>query len=197
MLSCIVIGMFTGFIFLMCLLFVLQDVDNTIESAAGPLLQILYDATSSKAGAVCLLMFPIVCMLFTTTSIMTTSSRMSYAFARDRGLPFSRVFARIHNGLDVPLNALIWTAAWVIIFGCVFLGSSSAFNAITAASVVALGVTYAIPPAINVLRGRTMLPESRAFKMPNWLGWFTNLVSFFAHEPSTFNLKTSHLHDLV
>lgn len=177
MLACIVIGMFTGFIFLMCLLFVLQDVDTVLESAAGPLLQILYDATSSKAGAVCLLIFPIVCMLFTTTSIMTTSSRMSYAFARDRGLPFSRVFAKIHPGLDVPLNALIWTAAWVIIFGCVFLGSSSAFNAITAASVVALGVTYAIPPTINVLRGRTMLPDSRAFRMPNWLGWLTNLVS--------------------
>ncbi|CAN8102651.1 unnamed protein product [Discula destructiva] len=176
MLSCIVIGMFTGFVFLMCLLFVLQDVDTVLESTAGPLLQILYDATSSKAGAVCLLMFPIVCMLFTTTSIMTTSSRMSYAFARDRGLPFSRVFARVHTGLDVPLNALIWTAAWVVIFGCVFLGSSSAFNAITAASVVALGVTYAIPPTINMLRGRKMLPESRAFKMPNWLGWVTNLV---------------------
>lgn len=176
MLACIVIGMFTGFIFLMCLLFVLQDVETVLGSAAGPLLQILYDATSSKAGAVCLLMFPIVCMLFTTTSIMTTSSRMSYAFARDRGLPFSRVFAKIHTGLDVPLNALIWTAAWVIIFGCVFLGSSSAFNAITAASVVALGVTYAIPPAINVLRGRKMLPDSRAFKMPTWLGWLTNLV---------------------
>ncbi|PSR82853.1 amino acid/polyamine transporter I [Coniella lustricola] len=176
MIACILIGMFTGFIFLVCLLFVITDVDAAIESAAGPLLQILYDATSNKAGAVCLLMFPIVCMLFTTTSIMTTSSRMSYAFARDRGLPFSRVFAKVHPGLDVPLNALIWTAVWVIIFGCVFLGSSSAFNAITAASVVALGVTYAIPPAINVLRGRKMLPESRAFKLPNWLGWFCNLV---------------------
>lgn len=176
MIYAILIGMFTGFIFLTCLLFVLTDVEAVIESAAGPLLQILYDATDNKAGAVCLLMFPIVCMLFTTTSIMTTSSRMSYAFARDRGLPFSRVFAKIHPGLDVPLNALIWTAVWVIIFGCVFLGSSSAFNAITAASVVALGVTYAIPPTINVLRGRKMLPENRPFKMPGWLGWFTNLV---------------------
>lgn len=176
MLYAILIGMFTGFVFLMCLLFVLDNVDNVIESAAGPLLQILYDATSNKAGAVCLLIFPIVCMLFTTTSIMTTSSRMTYAFARDRGLPASRVFAKIHPGLDVPLNALIWTAVWVIIFGCVFLGSSSAFNAITAASVVALGVTYAIPPAINVMRGRKMLPETRAFKMPNWLGWLTNIV---------------------
>lgn len=61
MLYAIGIGMFTGFIFLTCLLFVLKDVNAVIESAAGPLLQILYDATSNKAGAVCLLMFPVVC----------------------------------------------------------------------------------------------------------------------------------------
>ncbi|KAJ9134271.1 Choline transport protein [Pleurostoma richardsiae] len=176
MMYCIGIGMFTGFVFLSCLLFVLKDVDTVIGSAAGPLLQILYDATQNRAGAICLLMFPLVCMLFTTTSIMTTSSRMSYAFARDRGLPFSRVFAKVHPGLDVPLYALIWTTAWVIIFGCIFLGSSSAFNAIVSASVVALGVTYAIPPAINCLRGRRMLPETRPFKLPGWLGWTVNLV---------------------
>ena len=177
MLWCIGIGMFTGFVFLSCLLFVLKDVDAVIESTAGPLLQILYDATENKAGAVCLLVFPLVCMLFTTTSIMTTSSRMSYAFARDRGLPLSRIFAKVHTGLDVPLYALIWTTAWVIIFGCIFLGSSSAFNAIVSASVVALGVTYAIPPTINCMRGRKMLPETRPFKLPGWFGWTANLVS--------------------
>ena len=107
---------------------------------------------------------------------MATSARMSYAFARDRGLPFSRVFARVHPTLDVPLNALLWTTAWVVIFGLIFLGSSSTFNAITAASVVALGVSYGIPPAIHVLRGRRMLPEDRAFKLPGAIGWVLNLV---------------------
>lgn len=106
---------------------------------------------------------------------------MSYAFARDRGLPFSRIFAQVHPRLDVPLNALLWTAAWVVVFGCIFLGSSSTFNAITSASVVALGVTYAIPPSINVLRGRRMLPEKRAFKLPGVVGWILNLVSFLWH----------------
>ncbi|KAI1644666.1 amino acid transporter [Daldinia loculata] len=176
MLACIGIGMITGFIFLSCLLFCVNDVEAVIESSAGPLLQIFMDATRSPAGSVCLLMFPLVCMLFTTTTLMTTSSRMSYAFARDRGLPFSRIFAQVHPRLDVPLNALLWTAAWVVVFGCIFLGSSSTFNAITSASVVALGVTYAIPPSINVLRGRRMLPEKRAFKLPGVVGWILNLV---------------------
>ncbi|KAL1873623.1 hypothetical protein VTK73DRAFT_810 [Phialemonium thermophilum] len=176
MLLTICIGTFTGFVFLSCQLFVLTDIDAVISSAAGPLLEILYQATRSRGGATCLLLFPLVCMLFTTTSLMTTSSRMSYAFARDRGLPFSRVLAKVHLDLDVPLYALAWTVAWVVVFGCVLLGSSSAFNAITSASVVALGVTYAIPPAINCLRGRRMLPETRAFKLSPFLGWTCNLI---------------------
>ena len=53
--------------------------------------------------------------------------------------------------------------------------SPSAFNAIISASVVALGVSYAIPPAINCLRGRKMLPP-RPFVLPGPLGWMCNLL---------------------
>ena len=176
MIACVGIGLFTGFIFLMVLLFVLKNVDDAISSTAGPVLQIFYDATSNRAGSICLLMFPLICLLFATTSIMTTSSRMTYAFARDGGLPFSRLFAKVHSRLDVPLNALYMTNVLVIIFGCIFLGSSSAFNAIISASVVCLGITYATPPAINCLRGRKMLPETRPFKLPGPTGWICNLV---------------------
>ena len=76
----------------------------------------------------------------------------------------------------VPLNSLILTTVLVIIFGLIFLGSSSAFNAIVSASVVALGISYAMPPSINMLRGRRMLPESRPFKLPPLVGWFCNLL---------------------
>lgn len=179
MVYCVGIGIFTGFVFLSVLLFVLKDVNNVILSTAGPVLQIFYDATNNKAGSICLLMFPLICLLFATTSIMTTSSRMTYAFARDGGLPFSRLFAKVNMRLDVPLNALYLTTVLVVIFGCIFLGSSSAFNAIVSASVVALGITYAAPPAINCLRGRKMLLESRPFKLPGPLGWICNLVSLF------------------
>lgn len=175
MIYCVAIGMFTGFVFLVVLLFVAGDVNSVISSPAGPLLQILYNATSSHAGAICLLMFPLICLLFATTSIMTTSSRMTYAFARDGGLPASSFFAKIHPRLCLPLNALYLTTALVVIFGCIFLGSSSAFNAIISASVVALGVSYAIPIAINCLQGRKKLPP-RAFVLPNWFAWFANLL---------------------
>ncbi|KAJ5908278.1 hypothetical protein N7495_000960 [Penicillium taxi] len=176
MVACVVIGTFTGFIFLMVLLFVAGDMTTITTSAAGPLLQILIDATKSNAGAICLLMLPIICLILAILSVMTTSSRMIYAFARDGGLPASKLFATIHPTLRLPLNALILTVVVVICFGCIFLGSSSAFNAIISASVVALDLSYGIPILVNILQGRRALPD-RKFKLPNAVGWFVDLVS--------------------
>lgn len=56
MLACVAIGTFTGFVFLTVLLFVAGNVDDVITSTAGPLLQIFFNATQSRAGAICLLM---------------------------------------------------------------------------------------------------------------------------------------------
>ncbi|EAW09389.1 GABA permease GabA [Aspergillus clavatus NRRL 1] len=176
MIGCVGIGTVTGIIFLVVLLFVAGNIDDVISSSAGPLLQILKNATNSNAGAICLLMFPLVCMLFATTSIMTTSSRMIFAFARDGGLPASPFFSKVHPKLKVPLNALYLNLVLVVIFGCIFLGSTSAFNAIVSASVVLLDLAYGIPIAVNCLRGRNMLPE-RPFVLPNIVGWIANAVS--------------------
>ncbi|KAJ5886477.1 uncharacterized protein N7473_009151 [Penicillium subrubescens] len=176
MIACVGIGTVTGTIFLVVLLFVAGNINDIIESSAGPLLAILKNATQNNAGAICLLIFPLVCMLFATTAIMTTSSRMCYAFARDGGLPFSRFFSKVHPKLKVPLNSLILNLALVIVFGLIFLGSSSAFNAIVSSSVVLLDLAYGIPIAINCIRGRNTLPE-RAFVLPNWFGWILNIIS--------------------
>lgn len=186
MLYCIGIGIFTGFIFLSGLLFCINNIDDVINASWGPLLQIFIDATKSKAGSTCLVIFPLLCMVFTTVTLVCTSTRMSYAFARDRGMPSSRFFARVHPTHDVPLNALFWTVGWVMVFGCIFLGSSRTFNAITSASVVALGVTYAIPPGINVVRGRAMLlPGIGHSRSPGVWGWLLNFVIIF------FSLRTA------
>ena len=134
MIMCVLIGLVTGFIFLMVLLFVsggASALDDIISSSAGPLPQILFNATSSHAGYICLLMFPLICLLFAGTGILTTSSRMTYAFARDGGLPFSRFFAKVHPTLGVPFNALCVNTAIVIIFGCIFLVSLSLSTAST------------------------------------------------------------------
>lgn len=178
MVYCQYIGISTGFIFLISLLFASggqMNAEGIISSPLGPLLQIFYIATSSRAGAICLLIFPLLCFLFAGNSVLTTSSRMTFAFARDGGLPLSKIWWEVHPKLGVPLNALYLNVAIVVAFGCIFLDSSVAFNAITAASVVALGVSYGIPVAVSLFQGRRKLHE-RAFALPEWLGWTANII---------------------
>ena len=211
MLVCVCIGLVTGFVFLSILLFVAGNIDEVIEAAAGPTLQIFYNATQSKAGSICMLLWvPFLVRLAVVLNAMQLppdlprvrhdryhdyelthdlrlrpvspslipSSRAALTRSSDGGLPFSRVFARVHQGLHLPLNALILTTVLVVIFGCLFLGSDSALNAIISAAVVCLNLSYALPPAINCLRGRNRLPATRPFKMPPSVGWTANLVTW-------------------
>ncbi|CAM1509814.1 Fc.00g001490.m01.CDS01 [Cosmosporella sp. VM-42] len=178
MLYCQYIGISTGFLFLVVLLFVSGGAANAttiIESSAGPLLETFYLATNSKVGAVCLLMFPLLCLVFAGTAVLTTSSRMVFAFARDGALPASSLWWKVHPKLGVPMNSLYLNVVVVIIFGCIFLGSTVAFNAIIASSVTALGLSYGIPVALNLFYMRKKLPE-RAFVLPDWLGWTANII---------------------
>ena len=92
MIYCQLIGISTGFIFLIVVLFAsggLANAHTIIESTAGPLLEIFYIATDNRVGAVCLLVFPLICFIFAGISVLTTASRMTFAFARDGGLPAS------------------------------------------------------------------------------------------------------------
>ena len=57
MIYTVLVGLSTGFIFLMVLLFVAGDIDDVISAGAGPVLEIFFDSTNSLAGSVCLLMY--------------------------------------------------------------------------------------------------------------------------------------------
>lgn len=69
MIMAVLLGATTSWIFIVVLLFCLTDFQTAISSATGPLLQIYYQATSSRTGATCLLIFNIGAMaLFVWTS---------------------------------------------------------------------------------------------------------------------------------
>ncbi|KAF9893509.1 hypothetical protein FE257_010821 [Aspergillus nanangensis] len=170
MVACVAIGIFTSLVFIIALLFVSGDITAVITSTYGPLLQILFAATNNRVGAICLLIFPIGCLLLGVVAIMTTCSRMIRALGRDCGLPFSHVWAKIHPTLGMPLNALGLNALLTICCGCIYLGSSSAFNAVSSATVVCFDISYGLPILVHCLRGRNQLPTSPWALRPV-LGW--------------------------
>lgn len=172
----VVIGSVTGFIMCVALLFAAPDMDQVISAPEGPILHILRTCTGSDAGAIVLVMFPLVCLIMSNTGMITSASRLTYAFARDGGLPYSSTLAKVHKGLDVPLNALGLTMAVVTVYGLLFFAGTAAMNALVSGSVVLLGLSYIVPVVVNMASGRRGLPEDRPFRMGNKVAWAANSV---------------------
>ncbi|KAI1391555.1 amino acid/polyamine transporter I [Hypoxylon trugodes] len=178
MIGSVAMGILTGFYFLVTILFSsggADEIENIIHSPLGPLMVILYNSTGSHAVATALLVFLFICGSFGGIAITTTSSRMVFAFARDGGLPASHIFEQVHARYDIPFNALCLSAILTGLLGCIFLISSTAFSAISSASVVTLTLSYCLPVITNCAQGRKKLP-ARVFALPHTLGWIINIV---------------------
>ncbi|KAL3954512.1 hypothetical protein ACCO45_010075 [Purpureocillium lilacinum] len=107
--------------------------------------------------------------------VVTSSSRLTAAFARQGGVPFSSTFAHVNKRLDLPLNSMLLTNSMVIIFGLIYLGASSAFNAIVSSCVVGLNISYLIPILVLMARGRAILPRGE-FSLGRW-GYPVNITA--------------------
>ena len=88
-----------GWALVIAVLFVTADITSALESPTGllgyPFMQIFLDATSSKAGASVLIAILIVMSGAGTVALMATTSRLIWAFSRDRGLPGWRTVSKV------------------------------------------------------------------------------------------------------
>lgn len=113
---------------------------------------------SPNTNAVCLV-FGIG--MFCAISISCAASRATWAFARDKAIPFHTHFGRISPHLtDVPVNALLLSTTIQVLLGLIYLGSSTAFNAFVGVAVMCLGASYALPVAISLAGGRKEVADA-------------------------------------
>lgn len=85
------------------------------------------------------------------------------AFARDNRMIISRWLAKVDERWRVPTNSVLFTIAFTIVMSLINIGSTAAFNAVLAVSVVALMATYTISIGcilVKRLRGQP-LPTAR------------------------------------
>jgi choline transport protein len=56
---------------------------------------VFLNATGSVAGANGLTIMMLIISIFACVAVMATNSRQLFAFARDGGIPFSKVFSKV------------------------------------------------------------------------------------------------------
>ena len=82
-------------------------------------------------------------------SSITSMGRMWYAFARDGGMPGSRLLRRIHPRWRTPVPAILVSGALAVAI-CVY---AAAVPVVTSISTIALYLAYGLPISLN-LRNR-------------------------------------------
>lgn len=168
----------TGVIYLVPILFVLPDVKMLLSVTNGQPIGLLFKTvTGSAAGGFGLLFLILGILFFAGVGALTAASRCTYAFARDGAIPGSRVWLKVNNSLDIPLNGLFLSTLVCCLLGLIYFGSSAAFNSFTGVATICLSTSYALPIIISLLRGRKHVKNS-----PFSLGKFgvaINMVAMF------------------
>ncbi|KAF4467033.1 amino acid permease [Fusarium albosuccineum] len=181
MLGSVAFNGLTGLIYCVVLLFSTQSLDTLLETPTGfPFIAIYLDVTKSKVGAT--ILSAIVPVIATAASVagMASTSRTLWAFARDKGTPFDKQLSHIHKGVKVPVNAICVIGVLQLLLGLIYLGSSTAFNAILSMAIIGLYLSYVLPIIYQLAYGRRRKDAERLqgwFKSPVRVGITLNSIS--------------------
>ncbi|KAJ5818168.1 hypothetical protein N7474_003759 [Penicillium riverlandense] len=135
-----------GLSMMLTVLFCLGDV-NVPESTGFPFIQIFYNSTASYTGASIMTAIIMVLTGACSTGITTTASRMTWSFARDQGLPFSRFLKQVNNSTKVPIISVTVVCGFACILTLIYIGSDTAFNDVISLVVTGFYSTYFLPSA--------------------------------------------------
>ncbi|KAH6687427.1 amino acid/polyamine transporter I [Plectosphaerella plurivora] len=176
LLATVGLGSFTGLAIIFSLFFSVTDVE-AVAGAATPSLQIFYDAfNGNTAAALGLQVLITISGAAAIIGIHTWQSRIAWAFSRDRGFPFHRFLSRIApEPFGTPIWAHVWSCAWVSALGCLYLGSSLAFNSFVAGGILLQYLTYSTCIVCLLYHGRSNITPG-PFWFPR-LGLVANIVT--------------------
>lgn len=118
-----------GIVFLVSYMFMITDVTAALDDATGYPHIWVFSQAVSPGGVVALNVIPTVLIFAGTLSYNLSTSRQTWAFARDKGLPLSNWIGTVNKDLETPANAVTVTCLITIALSLINIGSDVAFNA--------------------------------------------------------------------
>ncbi|KAF8827649.1 hypothetical protein HHX47_DHR4000235 [Lentinula edodes] len=150
-------GCLLGVVFLLPILFTLPDIAVLLAAPEGQPEALVFELImGSKAGGFGMWFIIFGLTVLCGLSVTCATSRATWAFARDKAIPFHHIFARLGRGRlsDTPVNAYLLSAVIQLALGCIYLGSTAAFNSFIAVSIMCFGCSCAIPILLLLARRR-------------------------------------------
>ncbi|CAG7555194.1 unnamed protein product [Fusarium equiseti] len=173
----LVIAFCTGITYLISLMFSIQDFDQLTSANTGmPLAELFRQVTQRTGGAFGLLFILFIALGPCVISSQLSTGRVFWAFSRDGAMPFSKVWSKVHSSLKMPFNAQLAVTAVIAALGCLYLGSSTAFNSLLGTAVTINNISYMFPILTNLITGRKNMHKG-VFHMGRTIGPIVNAVT--------------------
>ncbi|CAI7611555.1 unnamed protein product [Penicillium glandicola] len=97
-----------GFGMIIATLFCLGDIQNALETPTGyPFIEIFYQATGSIAGTAVMTSIITILTISATVGSLASSSRVLWAFSRDRGLPGWIILSKVSSSTPRSLYGIM------------------------------------------------------------------------------------------
>lgn len=139
MVMAVVVSSVVGYLLLIALTLSIKDIPSVLGNPPE-VVAILIGALGQRAGSL-FSGLAAMAMWFCGLSAITWSSRVIYAFARDEGMPASKVWRHVSPKHLTPAPA-IWLCAIMAFLAAVYSG---AYAVITAISTIGLYISYILP----------------------------------------------------
>lgn len=170
------IGFVTGLTYLIAIMYAINDYDALFLSPY-PIAEIYRQATGSADGAIGLLSLVMICIGICVVGLYITSGRTLWALSRDGALPFPRVFSKVSQRFNMPLNATVTVAIVVTVLGAIYVGSTTAFNAFVGSFVLLSSSSYVAAILPNLVTGRKNIEVYGPFELKGWTGFALNGIA--------------------
>jgi amino acid transporter len=110
------------------------------------------DSVKSTAGATVMGTIVLLLTWACATGIITTASRMTWSFARDRGTPFSSFISYVSPNRKIPVVGVGLVCILAALLNLIYIGSSTAFNDVISLTITGFYCSYFLPAAMLLYR---------------------------------------------
>ncbi|MCJ1261565.1 hypothetical protein MMC22_001430 [Lobaria immixta] len=190
MVTSITLNAFLGFGMLIAVLLCLGDIEDAIQTSTGyPFMEIFLQATNSVTGSTAMAAIITALGVCATIGFVASSSRMTWSFARDQGLPFWKQLSKVEPRSSIPLLSVAVTTVIACLLSLIIIASSTAFNDVISLTVSGLYASYfmccslllwrrctgaiSLPPSSGPLTNTPAAPQTSAASDPQltWGPW--------------------------
>ena len=168
-----------AFVMVISVLSAMGPFDEEMAYSAFPIGLVFLRTTKSTAATTAMVFGIFVILAFSSLGCVASVSRLTWAWARDGGLP--KWFAQVNPKHRLPIRAIWLALSLNILLSLINIGSTAAYGAILSLATITLFSSYGIAVLCMLLARYQHARGKQTLELGEWnMSWYGKYVNAFA-----------------